>query len=117
MPTRGPILRAIFDVADNSPLRDRWVRNRIEHHDEDLEKFVMTHPVDIHRPYGLPIGLRHLGDGKSVSRFIVQVGREERDMTPHIEELRRIRALSENRVVGNRIYLLRPDLASGSFTG
>lgn len=42
---RGANLRKGFDLDDNSPLKDRQLRNAFEHFDEDLDRFLLENDV------------------------------------------------------------------------
>ncbi len=42
---RAQKLRRLFGVSDNSPLRNKELRNHLEHLDENLDKYLWSKPI------------------------------------------------------------------------
>lgn len=91
MPERGPMLRAIFDVAHDSPLRCRRLRNAMEHQDEHIEEYYRR-PREERLILGPGFG-QHLGgnltDAKPAT-FRISHGTTECDVLEVYRELKRI---------------------------
>lgn len=92
VPERGPILRAIFGIPANSPLRDRALRNRLEHFDEDLDKYVSREHVE-EEPFGwgvsrsLRSSIAHRSSGVERTRLTVVYRGREYDLLPYIQAI------------------------------
>lgn len=60
---RGEKLRSMLRVKDDSPIRDKGLRNYLEHFDEHLDKWAKTQEgLDRRRYIDLHVGLRDLSD-------------------------------------------------------
>lgn len=68
---RAARLRLAFDVGDESPLKDRGLRNSLEHFDERLDEFLLMDPVGVIVPGPIVAPHHHSGDAiGSVFRLI-----------------------------------------------
>ncbi|MDB4902389.1 MAG: hypothetical protein JWQ63_1670 [Mucilaginibacter sp.] len=47
---RAKALRDAFDIKDDNPLKDRKVRNFVEHFDENLDEFLAKFPIGVFMP-------------------------------------------------------------------
>ncbi len=96
---RGDYLRRVFDIADDNPLRDRTMRNALEHFDERIDIYLHGNVAGEFFPNY--VGPKPDPDD-SVPKFFrafftdtkeFTVLNEEIRMPPIIEELRRINSL------------------------
>jgi hypothetical protein len=53
---RGSHLRTVLQVTDQSPLRRRELRNRLEHFDEDIEEWSMYAPTRLRLDFAIALG-------------------------------------------------------------
>ena len=60
--TRGKLLREEFSINETSPLKDRLLRNKIEHFDENLDKYLQQGIVG----YIFPDFIGHSNEGSEV---------------------------------------------------
>ena len=107
---RGPILRAIFAIPEDSPLMNRKVRNWLEHKDMELEKSIVRGPPEGRPPgWDTSVGIAVSGPVGSPHRFAFYIGFQKFEGNPIQEALSDIVERYKG-PVGNRIYDHRPDL-------
>jgi hypothetical protein len=96
---RGEHLRAAFDVTDASPLKNRDLRNALEHFDERLDVYLQSSVVGVIlpryvgwtlEPDGVPA---HLFRAYFIDRGIFSLLGQEYEMQPIVDEIGRIHDL------------------------
>lgn len=98
---RGETLRKVLDVNDNSPLKNRGLRNAIEHFDERLDKYLSSEITgNIFPEYvgprpeddGVP---RHIFRAYFIDDYTFVLLNEEFDLFPLIDEVYRVAKILE----------------------
>lgn len=90
-------LRAAFNLTGDSPLRDRSLRDSLEHFDERLDKYLLTSDAGQYMPLprvgdseGLPDGNRHIFKLLDPDRSVFMVLDAKFDFAPVRAEVARV---------------------------
>jgi hypothetical protein len=82
---RGDDLRQLLGILDTSPVRDRWLRDRFEHFDEDLQAWQMQQ-AGLAAPNPVPLPqFPDLFGGATISRGS---GEREQSMVAYVDSWR-----------------------------
>jgi hypothetical protein len=96
---RGELLRKAFTVSDSSPLRNRVLRNQVEHYDEYLDDYLKTVSAGVFTPHyfgpelprdGVP---RHYFKAFYFDVGIFELLGNRYEITPLVDEILRIHQL------------------------
>jgi len=91
---RGQVLRDMFKVDDNSPLKNRKLRNQLEHLDENLDQYLSSKPIvgvilpsyvgGMHEDDGVPL---HLFRAYYIDVGLFEVLGQRYEVQPLVDEI------------------------------